>query len=587
MSALLPHRALHLVSASGGGMTRFARDLCELGDAHALLHAATDTWVAETGRGDGTRYTPYRLPSGDDVAAWLDALLTDRACELLHVHHLHADTLPLLEAWCARGRPWIASLHDVGFLRADAFVGGDGLPQVDVEWSARWQRVLATAAAITAPSAFLAGVFANACRGLLATLVAPGVALPETAPRPPRPPLPLRSIAIVGALGAHKGKERLLRWLAHPAAARYRWTLIGYTEDQLHPGWLADGRLRVHGPFLPECTSDWLRHYDVDLVIFPNRLAESFSYALSDVWAAGVPVLAPDIGALGERVHAHGGGASMSFPDDADSVHLQLAELADDGGAMLAQWRVEIAERRSAMVPTIASMVDAMARIYERIAVADAKRVANVDKLQPYLRTQLDDIVFRHENIRLARDYAQVRAWADKLERDVARLDIDLRKMGDLRGVLDRQLRERDDAIEALRTRNEAVESDAAALRARNLAVEADAARLAAQVRALGEQGAAQTATIAELSVHRLHLSVQLGAEQQRAALLAEVCDAHAGELAIMHQRINALEVELRPLRIKGARYDRALGWLPASLRCLLRGLRDMRQQRQLARGER
>jgi hypothetical protein len=398
---------------------------------------------------------------------------------------------------------------------------------------------------------------------------------------------PLKSVAIVGALGAHKGKDRLLRWLARPAAARYRWTLIGYTEDQLHPGWLADGRLRVHGPFLPERTAAWLRHYDVDLVIFPNRLAESFSYALSDVWAAGVPVLVPDTGALGERVRTHGGGACMASPDDADMAHAQLQLLADDGGATLAQWRAQIAERRAAMVPPIASMVNSMARIYEGIPVANTEVAAAVDNLQRFLRTQLDDVVFRHENIRLARDYAQVRAWAGKLERDVARLDDDLRALTRLRGILDRQLCERDDAIGALRVRNEAVECDAAALRARNLAVEADAAALAAQLRALGEQGAAQAATIAELSAHRQHLSLQLGAEQQRATLLAEVCNAHAGELAIMHQRINALEVEMRPLRIKGARYDRVLAWLPASLRRLLRGLREMRNQRQLAGGGR
>ncbi len=565
-------------------MTRFARELCAHGDAHALLHAAADTWVVEAGRGDGARYTPYRLRSGDDVADWLDGLLTDHACELLHVHHLHVDTLPLLEAWTPRGRHWIASLHDVGFMRADAFVDGVGLPDIDDAWSARWQRVLATAAAITAPSAFLARLFANACPGLSATVVAPGVALAETAPRPARA---LRSIAIVGALGAHKGKDRLLRWLAHPAAESYRWTLIGYTEDQLHPGWLADGRLRVHGPFLPECTNEWLRYYDVDLAIFPNRLAESFSYALSDVWAAGVPVLVPDVGALGERVRAFGGGGLMPQPDDCTAVHAQLAQLAGDGGEMLARWRVEIADHRNVMVPAIDSMVDAMARIHERIPATTAEVATSaVDRLQWFLRTQLDDTVFRHENIRLARDYAQVRAWADKLEVDVARLDHDLRQIAELRGVLERQLRQRDEAIDALRTRNETVERDATALRARNLAVETDAARLAAQARALGDQLAARTATIAELSAHRLHLSLQLGVEQQRAALLADVCNAHAGELAIMHQRINALEIELRPLRVKGARHDRALAWLPTPLRWLLRGLHNVRHQRQLARGE-
>ena len=47
-----------------------------------------------------------------------------------------------------------------------------------------------------------------------------------------------------------------------------------------------------------------------------------------------------------------------------------------------------------------------------------------------------------------------------------------------------------------------------------------------------------------------------------------------------MPQRINALEMELRPLRVKGARYDRIAGWLPRPLRAALRGLLDWRRQR-------
>ncbi len=579
MTARLPRRALHLVSASGGGMTRFARDLHARGDGHVLLHASADTWVLETGPGAVVQYTPYQVAPAAQAADWLDALIANSKCELLHAHYLHAHTLPLLEAWAARKRPWIASLHDVGFLRADAFAGAVGLPQVDAAWSARWQRVLSQASAITAPSAFLAHTFAAACPGLSAEVVAPGVALPELAARPHRP---LRSIAVVGALGAHKGKDRLLQWLADPAAARYRWTLIGYTEDQLQPGWLADGHLRVHGPFLPERTAHWLRHYDVDLVLFPNRLAESFSYALSDVWAAGVPVLAPDVGALGERVRRHGGGAVLECPDDAKSLHQQLALLAEDAGARLSGWRKEIAQRRTSMVPSTSSMVERMTQVYDNIPHSiDSAAIAAVEALQPYLRRQLDDTVFRHENIRLARDNAQVRGWARKLESDVARLETDLAKLTRLRAELDQRLGERDDAIAELRDRNRAIERDAAELHQRNQAVEADAAMLAAQATELAQQNAANRASITELSAHRQHLSQQLGEQQQRNALLAEICDTQAGELAIMRQRINALESEVRPLRIKGARYDRVLAWVPSSLLSALRGLRESWRRRQ------
>ena len=35
---------------------------------------------------------------------------------------------------------------------------------------------------------------------------------------------------------------------------------------------------------------------------------ETFSHTLTEAWAAGIPVLASGLGALGERVRAHGGG---------------------------------------------------------------------------------------------------------------------------------------------------------------------------------------------------------------------------------------------------------------------------------------
>ena len=570
-------RLLHIVSARGGGMCRFARDLLATGDA--LLHVGGETWVLELGSaGSPARFLPYRLP-GPAVAAadWLDALLGAHALDAVHLHYLDAATLPLMEAWSGRGRPWLASLHDVGFLRADAFGGEAAVPPADGEWAGRWRDVLARAGAITAPSHFLVNAFAQACEGLRATVVEPGVDWPDSIDIPGD--RPLRSIAVVGALGAHKGKQRLLRWLSHPGAAAYRWTLIGYTEDQLQPGWIAEGRMWVHGPFDAARTAHWLRHYAVELVLFPNQLAESFSYALSDVWAAGVPVLVPDCGALGERVRAHGGGALLADPDDAAALMRQLDQMR--ASALVAEWETQIQSRRAAMAPSKQGMVAAMDAQYARLpSTRGDNPAAAMARLQPWLRTQLDDVVFRHENIRLARDYAQVRAWADKQAADVRRLQADLDVLGGVRAQLDALVAQRDGDVAALRQRNAEVEAMAASLAARNGEVEANAARMQQQLAALDDAVAQRDSVIAELSARRAALIAQLNDEQARAAQLQQCSGQRATEIAIMHQRINALEMELRPLRVKGARYDRIAGWLPRPLRAALRGLLDWRRQR-------
>lgn len=569
-------RCLHLVSARGGGMCRFARDVLAPGDA--LLHVGGDTWVLELGEtGSPATFLPYQLPQAPaDAADWLDALLDAHALDAVHLHHLDAATLPLMEAWSVRGRPWLASLHDVGFLRADAFVDGAATPQADGEWAGRWREVLLRASAITAPSRFLADAFAQACEGLHAAVVEPGVDWPDLGLT--HIERPLQSIAVVGALGAHKGKQRLLRWLANPDAAAYRWTLIGYTEDQLQPGWIADGRLWVHGPFDAAQTAHWLHHYAVDLVLFPNQLAESFSYALSDVWAAGVPVLVPDCGALGERVRAHGGGALLADPDDAGALMRQLAELR--ASATVAEWRAQIQSRRAAMAPSKQAMVAAMDGQYARLPQPQRDNSATaMARLQPWLRTQLDDVVFRHENIRLARDYAQVRAWADKQAADVARLQADLDVLGSVRAQLDAQIARRDGDVAALRQRNAEVEAMAAALAARNGEVEASIAQTQQQLAALDEHLVQRDSVIAELTARNAALIAQLNDEQARAARLQQSSDQRATEIAIMHQRINALEMELLPLRVKGARYDRVAGWLPMPVRAAMRDLLRWRRR--------
>lgn len=557
-------RILHLISARGGGMSRFARDLLAPGDA--LLHAGEGVWVSEQAiNATPARFVPYRLPSSPSEAAdWLDALLDALGCAALHLHHLSAATLPLLEAWTPRGRPWLASLHDVGFRSADAFEGGAAMPSIDQDWVARCTCVLARACAISVPSAFLAEALAQTCPGLRAEVLAPGVPFAGAAARAGL--RPLRSIAILGALGAHKGKERMLRWLAHPQAGAYRWTLIGYTEDQLHPGWIGDGRLWVHGPFQPQETAHWLAHYGIDLVLFPNRLAESFSYALSDAWSAGVPALVPDCGALGERVRAYAGGALLDDPDDAQALMCQLRGLAD--GSLLAHWRAQIETEGRWMVPDIKDMRASMATLYRRLPAATKPDGEALEGLQPWLRSQLDDVTFRQENIRLARDYAQVRAWAEKLEADVARLDADAQAQARARAELEQQLAGRDRSIESLRERSAGLEADAAALRERNVRVEADAA-------ALVEAQALASTQAAELSARATVLSAQLEATVRqldgRQLRIAEL----DGELSTMHQRISALESEIGPLRIKGARHDRVLGWIPAPLRAWLRALRQ------------
>lgn len=579
----LPDAVMHLIPASGGGIERFARDLATAGRGHHLLHWGKTGCVVEDAS-EPAGFHPYAWPRRD-ACAWLARVMARHACTRLHVHHLDRRLLQWLPQWRASGQAFLLSLHDLGFLNPRTFELEGERPPVDPAWQAACAEVLSSAHAVTVPSAYLAAELAAAFPQLPCTILAPGVR--RGAALTPHQDGGLRTIGVLGALGPHKGRQRLLDWLAQPWAANWRWVLVGYLDQQLHPGLAADGRLWVHGPFRHQDTRRWLDHYQVDLLLFPNRLAESFSYALSDAWAAGRPVLVPDCGALGARVREHGGGALIAESDDPAALGRQLQALAADGGTQLGEWCARIRKRRTAMVPGLASMRAEMAALYRGLPQTPplpAPSPAWLER-QDRLRLQLDGVVHRQETIRLARDLAQHREWSDKLCADIRLLHDDLSLVQQARAANLEELHAlaaqaqvlRAEHVaaaaqaQALQERNQWLESTAAALKERNTVVETEAAGLA-------QQDLQRQQEIAELHARNTTLSAHIGEQQEHHRLLATTCERQAVELAVMQQRISALEEDWRWQRLKAMRYERMTGWIPGWLRGLARRLLQLRR---------
>ena len=109
--------------------------------------------------------------------------------------------------------------------------------------------------------------------------------------------------------------------------------MIGYSDLQFDRGWREVGRCFVHGPYNDSELPALIASYGVHVVLFPNRLPESFSYTLSEVWAAGIPVIVPDEGALAERVSRHQGGWLLPARFSADQASSLLQRLFSPEGA--------------------------------------------------------------------------------------------------------------------------------------------------------------------------------------------------------------------------------------------------------------
>jgi glycosyltransferase involved in cell wall biosynthesis len=140
---------------------------------------------------------------------------------------------------------------------------------------------------------------------------------------------PLR-IAVVGVFATVKGADRLPELFRACRDLDVEWHLFGATEGASQHGLHATGaRVVEHGAYRRSELARRLGNADCRVALLPSIFPESFSLALSEVTAAGLPVLGANLGALGERIAE--GGLGWTF-DPFDPVRFAnlVAELVAD-----------------------------------------------------------------------------------------------------------------------------------------------------------------------------------------------------------------------------------------------------------------
>ena len=151
-----------------------------------------------------------------------------------------------------------------------------------------------------------------------------------------------RRIVVIGGIGREKGSDVLLA-CARDAAARdldLEFVVAGFTSDDAVL--LATGRAFITGAFKPEEAQALITGLDGDLAFLPSVWPETWCYALSDAWQAGLAAVVFDIGALAARVRDTGRGVMLPLSLPAGRVNDELMRLAALAiGARAAQHRRE------------------------------------------------------------------------------------------------------------------------------------------------------------------------------------------------------------------------------------------------------
>lgn len=187
--------------------------------------------------------------------------------------------------------------------------------------------LLASASALIFPSEFLRRTYAELFPGLppeRQRIVPPAGPSGEIAPLPAREPGPVRHVALVGGVQAHKGALVFEEVVRRMAGEELRWTTYGGGDPRLSQRLGRLPRVRIRGYYRSGTLPRLLRRDAVDLALLLSIVPETYSLSLDECAAAGVPVVAFDLGAVGERLTS---GRLVPLEEGAEGVATAVRQL--------------------------------------------------------------------------------------------------------------------------------------------------------------------------------------------------------------------------------------------------------------------
>ena len=319
-----------ITHGSGGGVERRIRESIAhhgAGNRRAILLRPAElrgrkAAVVSDGVGDLYPNLRYTLP--DELPA-LRRLLAAEHPVALELHHLVGHHPALLELIPLLGVPYDVHVHDYAWLcgrislvgrderycgepdvaRCEACVADAGsLLDEEISVAALRQRsakLLSGARQVLAPSqdaaARIRRYFPTARIRVVPHEDDAAIAEPTASRSVGR-----CRVAVIGAIGVHKGYQVLLDCARDAAERRLPldFVVVGHTIDDNRL--LATGKVFITGEFAADEATALIKAQQPTLAWLPSIWPETWHYALTDAWRAGLRTVAFDIGAQAERI---------------------------------------------------------------------------------------------------------------------------------------------------------------------------------------------------------------------------------------------------------------------------------------------
>ena len=312
----------------GGGVERFVAERAafweERGSRALILKPSADEGVAEI-IVNGDRSVSDLLYSSNDFGE-LAEVLSSCDVELIEFHHFLDLPPGLIDAALNLSKPYDVYIHDYSWIcsrvtmlstdgsfcsepalaiceRCGASEGARIRPAISISTlrkrSDTWLR---NARTVVAPSSDARQRIARYFPGL--AIQAAGWEAPVVSPKRASTARAIAKVAVIGAIGEHKGYN-VLKACAEDAAARalpLEFVTIGFTEDDRPL--MATGKVFVTGEYNEVELDDLVDRESPDLAFFPSIWPETWCFTLTAALRAGLPTVGFDLGAVAERLRA-------------------------------------------------------------------------------------------------------------------------------------------------------------------------------------------------------------------------------------------------------------------------------------------
>ena len=391
---------LHVIHGHGGGTEYHVRALIAASSTtfrHYLLIAVGDEWQLEEHAGDDMRSFDFKRLPAEPWNEFLGGICARFDVDLIHLHNISGCRDGLLQALSRLDTPYGYTVHDLNFacptitflnaqhrycgavtdttVCAACLAAQPEFAGADIEaWRAKHKALLARSAFLIAPSVWAASILNKYFPGHEVAVIPHGNAAGMARPDAVYSPRPMVDdgrpvVAVLGAIGPDKGARRLERLveLTRGRGLPLRWVLIGYLDRGREPLQSADGVFTMHGPYDSRELRGLIEHYRVRLVAYPSAGPETFSFTLSEVWAAGRPAIVPPIGALADRVAETGAGWVLTDEEWHSEARMldHIAAVLDPSCADA--FAAAAARAKTVVQPTLEAMTDATIAVYRAV----------------------------------------------------------------------------------------------------------------------------------------------------------------------------------------------------------------------------